>query len=1407
MADSLFDKRYRYDYIYPRGRSGETLRAVDTEADDRPVVIKRPAPQDAPPIRAGQEASIRNEKRALQALHGHPHIVQLLGEGQFFVGGTPHQYIVMERAEGLIVADWVRELAQQGERLPLLEMLTIIDQLLDLLHAAHARDIVYNDVDAKHLFWSREAYRLRVIDWGNAVFLEGDISTPQGISRQTDVAQVGQLLYSLLTGGQRPDIPRDADASFALNFGDDARRVDSRLQAIISQAVHPNLRLRTASIAALRSDLTAFRAPLERERNLALARLSERLRRPDLNKDELLTLQNLIEPFLAQDPAHPSTLTAHREVVDRLRDLSVGADLDAAHIYIHNGHWERAQALLLELRERAGSQTSSLVHWLHDVCTLILENDSQATPSALQAIDLMMRGQPHQAAALLMADEPDDQARALHWLMAERISSHVGEVLLLRPNLYRLSSALAQLCAEGHDTAELQALLNSAQDDLDALAQAPLHLPALLDQARQMVETLQALNRQLTTFAYQHDQLPNRLLPLNAVERAINAAMALADCLHIIGRQASASPADAQNALETARQIDPPAPLWAKLEAFLQGLYARLSACQTYQPQHDGSDLQSWFPQARAGLGPYAQALNDNLLNEMLRALDEAEDAWEKYRRAVIEGDRETASETLFNAASALATISPSLSSWLRQLRVVVDGASYIERHSIPNPIGRALADGWEAFDRSRLAEAEQLGQQASEIARSEAERYAATRLQDLARLARTATERSGLADPQICDELLRRVESLLSADERRDMETFAAQMPSTETYLKAMSRGLVEGFARRSSAALRLLFAHYVLQSALSLYEDRMSDAQFWREAALRTLGEEAARHLLVRTLDDQRARLDDLNQANALLMTLDGSAALPHLSDAIRQLEANPQARSFGAVIQALRDLEVGLRDWQMAAFREAGARIESAIRSLNGGSASGLHIAPLLAWLNELLRAAAELSVLARELRGLVSQLPDQPSPRLEELHRDLVRLTTLQLGEDMAAQLRQWRETYDQFVAIYTSPERRSKRLERLDEFFKALFIDKHPAYALYRHWYGLLEQAPEFPAPPTDDPMPRMTPDVLPPLPDELPESAPAPRRAAPVPWRRALTTLGGLLVVATIALSALALLNSASTEPTPTQIAGATTQEPVPTLIPTLAHSPTPSPSSTPTLTPTSAPSATPSNTPTPTATFTPSRTPSVTPTTPPPTPTPLPPEGLQGQQDLIALIADAPDLAISPQVFSPLEEGGGYRLGTSEGGSQEDIRLLPPSDWFEARYGNNAASRLRSSSAEIALRTFNPVVVSSDQVYFGLALESAQTGDMIGLRVQVIGTNVINLYRVKNGALSFLSQRSVNAPIVRLRLERNPADGKVTLYYNDEMLGEAVDFLARDAELLPMVFVRGGGVIVGLSSWRVSLR
>src|SRR5690606_7705133 len=63
----------------------------------------------------------------------------------------------------------------------------------------------------------------------------------------------------------------------------------------------------------------------------------------------------------------------------------------------------------------------------------------------------------------------------------------------------------------------------------------------------------------------------------------------------------------------------------------------------------------------------------------------------------------------------------------------------------------------------------------------------------------------------------------------------------------------------------------------------------------------------------------------------------------------------------------------------------------------------------------------------------------------------------------------------FLAAYTDRTmRRSARLARFNELFRAMFIDRHPAYPLYRHWYDLTEQAPEFPAPPTDEPTPRIT---------------------------------------------------------------------------------------------------------------------------------------------------------------------------------------------------------------------------------------------------------------------------------------------------------------------------------------------
>src|SRR5258708_7591900 len=228
--DSLFDNRFRIEQSYPRGRSGETLRAIDAQNADEPVVIKRPALQDAPPMRAGQEQILLNEKRALERLAGNPGIPALRYASTFRAGGQTHQYVAMELAQGETLEAVVMNLASSGEWLPDLEMLIIFDALLDVVQAAHDQKIIHNRLDASHVFWDQSGYCLKLIGWGDAVFLDGD-TPPANISRTNDITQVGQLLYFAISGGKYPQ-PGSPDP--AAELGSD---VAPRLQAIINRAL------------------------------------------------------------------------------------------------------------------------------------------------------------------------------------------------------------------------------------------------------------------------------------------------------------------------------------------------------------------------------------------------------------------------------------------------------------------------------------------------------------------------------------------------------------------------------------------------------------------------------------------------------------------------------------------------------------------------------------------------------------------------------------------------------------------------------------------------------------------------------------------------------------------------------------------------------------------------------------------------------------------------------------------------------------------------------------------------------------------------------------------------------------------------------------------------------------------
>ena len=78
-------------------------------------------------------------------------------------------FIVMELLEGETVEQrWERS----GQRLPVREVLAIVEQLLDVLAAAHAKNVVHRDMKPENLFITR-AGQLKVLDFGIAQGLRG----------------------------------------------------------------------------------------------------------------------------------------------------------------------------------------------------------------------------------------------------------------------------------------------------------------------------------------------------------------------------------------------------------------------------------------------------------------------------------------------------------------------------------------------------------------------------------------------------------------------------------------------------------------------------------------------------------------------------------------------------------------------------------------------------------------------------------------------------------------------------------------------------------------------------------------------------------------------------------------------------------------------------------------------------------------------------------------------------------------------------------------------------------------------------------------------------------------------------------------------------------------------------------
>jgi serine/threonine protein kinase len=164
-------------------------------------------------------AHFRAEGRVANRI-GHAGVVNVLAEGTTDDGAP---YLVMPLLDGETAQE---RLQRHRGGLPAREALAIVEAVLDVLVAAHARGIVHRDLKPDNVFLERDG-GVRVLDFGIARLADNPDRTMHGtvlgtpgymppeqacgkidaIGPRSDLWSVGALLYTLLTGRMLHEAP------------------------------------------------------------------------------------------------------------------------------------------------------------------------------------------------------------------------------------------------------------------------------------------------------------------------------------------------------------------------------------------------------------------------------------------------------------------------------------------------------------------------------------------------------------------------------------------------------------------------------------------------------------------------------------------------------------------------------------------------------------------------------------------------------------------------------------------------------------------------------------------------------------------------------------------------------------------------------------------------------------------------------------------------------------------------------------------------------------------------------------------------------------------------------------------------------------------------------------------------
>jgi serine/threonine protein kinase len=215
----------------------------------------------------------------------HPGAVQVLDD-DVVVGGPDDgtAYLVMELLEGEPVDERV---FRTGKPLGEDEVLVVADDVLAVLEAAHAKNVVHRDIKPENLFLTKSADgepRVKVLDFGFAR-LEAGMNTRMGVALGTpsfmspeqasgrgdeidgrsDLFGVGATMFRLLTnarihdGANGPEIAGKMATLPAPAIRSIAPRLSSEIAAIIDRSLQFRKEDRYPDAASMRADVRALR--------------------------------------------------------------------------------------------------------------------------------------------------------------------------------------------------------------------------------------------------------------------------------------------------------------------------------------------------------------------------------------------------------------------------------------------------------------------------------------------------------------------------------------------------------------------------------------------------------------------------------------------------------------------------------------------------------------------------------------------------------------------------------------------------------------------------------------------------------------------------------------------------------------------------------------------------------------------------------------------------------------------------------------------------------------------------------------------------------------------------------------------------------------------------------------------